>query len=49
MRRPLLALLTAALIGTGANAIGGSGIALAAEARGAAGAALVLPGHLRHL
>jgi ubiquinol-cytochrome c reductase cytochrome c1 subunit len=31
MRRPLLALLTAALIGTGANAIGGSGIALAAE------------------
>ena len=28
MRRPLLALLTAALIGTGANGIGGSGIAL---------------------
>ena len=32
MRRPLLALLTAALIGTGANGIGGSAIALAAEA-----------------
>ena len=31
MRRPLLALLTATLIGTGAAAIGGGGTALAEE------------------